>query len=104
MTVNVLAIAGGLSRVGVPALPVLVGEDGGDSGSADPACCMICGCPAGPCALPGAGSAKQSAGPECPLSPRAARRAGAAVLRDPELLSLATASVIVIASVVLATF
>ena len=42
-------------------------------------------------------------GPDCPLSPRRVQRAGAAVLRDAELLSLATASLIVIASVVLVT-
>ena len=103
MTANVVAIAGGLSRVGVPALPACRGRWWGFRFR-------------GPCLLydlrlsgrsmraPRGTVGQQSAGPECPLSPRAARRAGGAVLRDPELLSLATASVIVIASVVLATF
>ena len=65
---------------------------------------MICGCPGGPCASPGGTSPdRRRSGPDCPLAPHRARRAGAVMLRDPELLSLATASMIVIASVLLVT-
>ena len=101
MTRNLVALSGGLSQAGVPVTATRLGDDAAD---AEVACCMICGCPGGPCALPGGPSMDGPHGrSDCPLSPRRTKRAGAVMLRDPELLSLATASMIVIASVLLVT-
>ena len=103
MASNLVAIAGGARRLD----RVSAAERGSaDAGSAEAACCIICGCPGGPCALPAAELAA-SRGPDCPLrAGRADRadRAGTVVLRDPELLSLSLASVIILASAVLAAF
>lgn len=96
MARSLVALSGGLSQAGVPVMATRLGDDAAD---AEMACCMICGCPGGPCASLG----RQRGGPDCPLSPRRAKRAGAVMVRDSELLSLATASMIVIASVLLVT-
>jgi hypothetical protein len=100
MATNLVAIAGGARRLDrAPAAE----RGSADAGSAEAACCIICGCPGGPCAMPAAELAA-SRGPDCPLRAGRTDRAGTVVLRDPELLSLSLASVIVLASVVLAAF
>lgn len=101
MARSLVALSGGLSRSDGSVMAIHLGDDAAD---VEVACCMICGCPEGPCASPGGTSPDPlRSGADCPLSPRRAKPPGAVMLRDPELLSLATASMIVIASVLLVT-
>ena len=53
MARNLVALSGGLSQGGAAVFATRPGDDAGD---AEVACCMICGCPGGPCASPRGGS------------------------------------------------
>lgn len=73
-----------------------IGQPAGPAGEV--ACCLICGCPAGPCTY---GAAADAARPEveCPLLTGRTDRAPVKLPIDPEMAALTMASLFLLGSV-----